>query len=143
MKEIKDIATYEETDSELAKYTIKSLSSLIRNQVNQLKANDLMIGELINRIDKAIEYIINETTYSDCDEMDKLLDILRCNNKNEIIEDKKIEKLNERYYHDEPALIDDMAHKINEIIDRLNGKDIKEIPQFQGTLEALDKLNII
>ena len=36
-------------------------------------------------------------------------------------EDKKIEKLNEHYYHDEPALIDDMAHKINEIIDKVNG----------------------
>ena len=32
---------------------------------------------LRKKIDKAIEYIINEATYSACDEMDKLLDILR------------------------------------------------------------------
>lgn len=38
----------------------------------------------------------------------------------ELKEDKKIEKLEEKYYHDEPALIDDMAHKINEIIDFIN-----------------------
>ena len=38
-------------------------------------------------------------------------------------EEKKIpEKLEEIYYHDEPALIDDMAHKINEIIDYLKSK---------------------
>lgn len=77
MEEIKDIAQWEETDSELAKYSIQSLSSLIKNQEEQLKANDLMINELINRIDKAKEFIINETTYSACDEMDKLLYILR------------------------------------------------------------------
>ena len=40
----------------------------------------------------------------------------------EIMKEDYIEKLNEHYYHDEPALIDDMAHKINEIIDRLNGE---------------------
>ena len=36
--------------------------------------------------------------------------------------DKKIEKLNEHFYQDEPALIAIMAHKINEIIDYLKSK---------------------
>lgn len=38
-------------------------------------------------------------------------------------EDRNIEKLNEHYYHDEPALIEDMAHKINKIIDKINGDE--------------------
>jgi hypothetical protein len=76
--EIPDIVQWEETDSELAKYTIQSLSSLIKNQEEQLKANDLMINELINRIDKAIELleelisdtkgIINAYNYEDKEE---------------------------------------------------------------------------
>lgn len=37
-------------------------------------------------------------------------------------EDKNIEKLNEDYYHDKPILINDMVHKINEIIDKINGE---------------------
>jgi hypothetical protein len=49
------------------------------------------------------------------------------NNEIEIVEeDKKIEKLNEEIYHDEPALIDDMAHKINEIIDKIEELESKE-----------------
>ena len=81
--EIPDIAQWEETDSELAKYTIQSLSSLIKNQEEQLKANDLMINELINRIDKAIEYIKHILINDDlCNieklkELDKVIDILR------------------------------------------------------------------
>lgn len=62
--EIPDIAMWEETDSELAKYNIQSLSTLIKNQEEQLKANDLMINELINRIDEAIEYIENNDLYT-------------------------------------------------------------------------------
>lgn len=55
--EIPDIAMWEETDSELAKYNIQSLSTLVKNQEEQLKANDLMINELINRINKATKEI--------------------------------------------------------------------------------------
>ena len=74
--------------------------------------------------------------YIDLDETDEnfkylMLNVNNLNDEIEIIEDtpkdNKIEKLNEHYYHDEPALIDDMAHKINEIIDRLNGEDNERI----------------
>ena len=50
---------------------------------------------------------------------------IKLNDEVEIIgEDKKIEKLNESYYHDEPALIEDMVHTINEIIDYINDKGV-------------------
>lgn len=56
MIEIKDIAEYEETDSELAKYTI---------------------SDLHHRIDKAIEYIENqvniEDVYPDYNEIIRIL----------------------------------------------------------------------
>ena len=57
--------------------------------------------------------------------MDYLLDnylfLEILNDEVEIIEeDKKIGKLNESYYCDEPALIEDMVHTINEIIDKVN-----------------------
>ena len=97
--EIPEIAQYEETDSELAKYSIQRLSSLIKNQEDQLKANNLMINDLLDRIIKAIKYIEKEPIDDEIEYTTRLLDILR-------------------------------------------GEDIKEIPQFEGTLEQLDKLSI-
>ena len=83
-------------DIEIVLKHIYDLSSLIKNQEEQLKANDLMINELINRINKAIEYIeeniaiyytnIEETNeeYELVCEPKELLDILKGEN-NEII----------------------------------------------------------
>lgn len=58
------------------------------------------------------------------DEYKNICDYAFLNDEVEIIEEEKEipEKLEEKYYHDEPALIDDMAHKINEIIDYLKSK---------------------
>jgi len=101
--EIKDIAQYEETDSELAKYTIgklqeenkqlkEQLEYLRKNQyLNQVKwernINEYLVKELELRIDKAIEYIETnkEKQYSldyyeyglYKEEINELLDILR------------------------------------------------------------------
>lgn len=82
--EVPDVAQWEETDSELAKYTIGKLQEELKitqekwEQDKQFYRHRLEENiDYRNRINKAIEYIINETTYSACDEMDKLLDILR------------------------------------------------------------------
>ena len=47
---------------------------------------------------------------------------LGLNDEVEILDEEKkgIEKLDMEFYHDEPALIEDMAHTINLIIDKLN-----------------------
>lgn len=82
--EIPDIAQWEENDSELAKYKIQALNGLVNSYKRQnefleasIKHIEQVNTDLYKRLDKAIEYIINETTYSADDEMDKLLDILR------------------------------------------------------------------
>lgn len=75
---------------------------MCKNQEEQLKANDLMINDLLNRIKKAIK------------------------------------KLNSAVDHYED-LSTDWALKCT--IKILKGEEI-EIPQFEGTLEQLDKLSI-
>ena len=66
MKEIKDIAMYEETDSELAKYHIQQTLNRIQDLKEQIKELFDEYLELQARIDKAIEYIkeINNHNYS-------------------------------------------------------------------------------
>lgn len=96
MEEIKDIAMWEETDSELAKYKIQALNSLVNSYKKQneffeasIKHIEQVNKELFDRINKAIEYINkkweeehyyedidNCMTFCDYDKED-LLDILR------------------------------------------------------------------
>jgi DNA repair ATPase RecN len=99
--EVPDIAQWEETDSELAKYTIQQLLKTYDDLEEQYKSLMKQIIEQNKRIDKAIEYINNYMPNYDFDHynLEKLLNILK-------------------------------------------GEDIKEIPQFEGTLEQLDKLSI-
>ncbi len=98
--------------------------------------NKMSENEEIPKTFKYNDYIFNlgdDKRYRD-QEGDYLVDHISYNFRNlndkiEIIEDtpkenKKIEELEEKYYHDEPALIDDMAHKINEIIRRVNNENI-------------------
>lgn len=93
--------------------------------------NKIANGEEIPKTFEYNNYIFNlgdDNRYRD-QEDDYLSDSIRYDFENlneeiEIIEeDKKIEKLEEKYYHNEPAIIDDMAHKINEIIGYLNKGD--------------------
>lgn len=63
-KEIKDIAMWEETDSELAKYKIQALNSLVNSYKRQnefleasIKHIEQVNTDLYKRIDKATEYI--------------------------------------------------------------------------------------
>ena len=98
--------------------------------------NKMSENEEIPKTFKYNDYIFNlgdDKRYRD-QEGDYLVEHISYNFRNlndkiEIIEDtpkenKKIEELEEKYYHDEPALIDDMAHKINEIIRRVNNENI-------------------
>lgn len=55
--EIKDIAQWEENDSELAKYTIQQLLKTYDDLEEQYKLLMKQIVEQDKRIDKAIEYI--------------------------------------------------------------------------------------
>lgn len=62
-KEIPDIAMWEETDSELAKYKIQALNSLVNSYKKQneffeasIKHIEQVNTNLYKRIDKAIEY---------------------------------------------------------------------------------------
>lgn len=102
--EIPDVAQWEETDSELAKYKIQALNGLVNSYKRQNEYLETSIEhieqvnkKLYERIEKAIKYI---KTHSNCggsvqegkfiiehieeiyDGM-KLLDILRGNNENE------------------------------------------------------------
>ena len=74
-----------------------------------------MLEDEVYYVDK-LHFLCHE----DGERVDWLIDDVWLNNPVRIIEDKKIEKLDLQYYHDEPAIIDDMAYKINEIIDILN-----------------------
>ena len=56
MKEIKDIAMWEETDSELAKYNLQQLLKTYDDLEEQYKSLMKQIIEQDKRIDKAIEY---------------------------------------------------------------------------------------
>ena len=89
-----DIAQWEETDSELAKYKITALNSLVNSYKRQneyleasIKHIEQVNKELFDRIDKAIEYIshewfkreqigISELSFS-YTELQHILDILR------------------------------------------------------------------
>lgn len=62
-KEIKDIAMWEENDSELAKYKIQALNGLVNSYKRQnefleasIKHIEQVNTDLYKRIDKAIEY---------------------------------------------------------------------------------------
>ena len=98
--------------------------------------NKMSENEEIPKTFKYNDYIFNlgdDKRYRD-QEGDYLVEHISYNFRNlndkiEIIEDtpkenKKIEELEEKYYHAEPALIDDTAHKINEIIRRVNNENI-------------------
>lgn len=102
--EVPDVAQWEETDSELAKYTIgklqeenkqlkEQLKYLRKNQyLNQVKwerdFNEYLVKELKTKLDKAIEYLKDNACYENtiselfCDDLNydncmELLNILR------------------------------------------------------------------
>ena len=75
IKEIKDIAMWEENDSELAKYSIQQALNRVRDLKKQIKELFDEYLELKDRIDRAIEYI-NDNGILDLNGYD-LLDILR------------------------------------------------------------------
>lgn len=83
MKEIKDIAMWEETDSELAKYTIQKQNYEMEEAQELINYLDREKLKLQQRIDKAIK------KYEKCKEEDyctlalDMYDILRGNNENE------------------------------------------------------------
>lgn len=100
MKGVKDIAMWEETDSELAKYKIQALNGLVNSYKRQneyLEANNEYLEasiehieqvnkKLYERIDKAIKEIdyfelkathLDDAIYLDKELSNRLLDILR------------------------------------------------------------------
>jgi hypothetical protein len=71
---------YELLNEELEKKNeelVKENEKLKEEYMILQNASDKVEEELQQRIDKAIEYIENETTYSDYKEMDTLINILR------------------------------------------------------------------
>jgi len=88
MEEIKDIAQWEETDSELAKYKIQALNSLVNSYKRQnefleasIKHIEQVNKDLYERIDKAIELIKNDYFEDGSgNNIEKVLDILRGEN---------------------------------------------------------------
>ena len=57
MKEIKDIAQWEETDSELAKYTICKLNHELNVSIKVAKSLAQDLENATNKIDKALELL--------------------------------------------------------------------------------------
>jgi len=105
--------------------------------------NKLSNGETVNKIKiGGLFYIYNKDCYSlenlylsemDCTNWNSRINI-KLESEVEIIEDKKyedIEELNLKYYHDEPAISEDLAYVINQliknqnkIIERINNENI-------------------
>ena len=78
--EIPDVAMYEETDSELAKYHIQQALDRVQDLKEQIKDLFDEYLELKDRIDKAIEEI-NKNKYMI--DIEKVLDILKGIDKDE------------------------------------------------------------
>lgn len=75
--EVPDIAMWEETDSELAKYSIQELTSLVSKFEEQNKQLVNAISNQDKKIEKAIEYIEQEPIDDEIEYTTRLLDILR------------------------------------------------------------------
>ena len=75
--EIKDIAQWEENDSELVKYHLQQAIDRVQDLKEQIKELFDEYLELKDRIDKAIEYIEKEPIDDEIEYTTRLLDILR------------------------------------------------------------------
>lgn len=89
MEEIKDIAQWEENDSELAKYKIHGLNLLVCSLKKQIKNNEEQLKELQQIIDKAKKYLKKQSGWNriscygiDGEDVFELLDILRGKDEN-------------------------------------------------------------
>lgn len=81
--EIPNIAMYEETDSELAKYHIQQAIDRVKDLKKQIKELFDEYLELKDKIDKAIKYIETENSIgNEIEYTTRLLDILRGENEN-------------------------------------------------------------
>lgn len=77
MNKIKDVAMWEETDSELVKYHIQQAINRIRDLKEQMTELFDEYFRLNNRINKAIEYIEKEVIDDEIEYNARLLDILK------------------------------------------------------------------